>query len=489
MAQRYHHFTGRYRGVFSKRFDQAAHAHAFSQVQWQAIEVWEVQKLSDRQAEKEKVGDFIFEEKITPKGFLRRGVDLQIEMPDGKTYSETIEQVVFRGHAGPSKNQDEAVRGWGNMRPLNQGGIVEGVVYFSIPSLEKPKPVVPPASVAVPTQESVLEGAAGPEVASNIIPNLVSGSSSPATGKGGCLQKGCMMPLGCLGKLLSGLRWLFLIGVLLGLLQVVGAWLKNNVENPLQTKKGNIKVEDRRLDPQQDTLAPQPWNYLVDHEIEWSDFLPRDFTARYTTSTHSFAESQRLHSHWVQPNVSNEMDYWHDVYDDFYSNDKVKLDSLVVFFDNQRKQQHLDVVQTAEMVTTFIQEIPYYLVHDGSCEEASSQGGFVQQYHQEGRPCLPDVVAGVQSPYEFVHNLKGDCDTRSLLGFTLLSRLGIASSVWVSNVYGHSILGVAVPVNSPHYKKVDGARHFGVELTAKGFKIGMIAPEHTDMDNWNVVMY
>jgi hypothetical protein len=145
-------------------------------------------------------------------------------------------------------------------------------------------------------------------------------------------------------------------------------------------------------------------------------------------------------------------------------------------------------VETAEMVVTFIQEIPYYLVHDGSCEEASSQGGFVADYHAEGKPCLAEIIGGVQSPYEFVHNLKGDCDTRSLLGYTLLSKLGIESSVWISPAYGHSILGVAVPVNSQYYKVVNGTRYFGVELTAKGFRIGMISPEQANMNNWNVVL-
>ena len=84
--------------------------------------------------------------------------------------------------------------------------------------------------------------------------------------------------------------------------------------------------------------------------------------------------------------------------------------------------------------------------------------------------------------------MKGDCDTRSLLGFTILKELGIPASVWVSRAYGHSIMGVAVPAGGDNFKMVDGARHVGVEVTAKGFRIGMMAPDQTALQNWNVVL-
>jgi hypothetical protein len=149
----------------------------------------------------------------------------------------------------------------------------------------------------------------------------------------------------------------------------------------------------------------------------------------------------------------------------------------------------MDAASTAEMVITFIQEIPYCLVHEGSCSDAIKYGGFMQEYHQADKPCLPQIIGGVQSPYEFLHNLKGDCDTRSLLGHAILAKLNIASSVWVSETYGHSILGVAVPVGNGIYKEINGVKHYGVELTAKGFRLGMVAPEHARPGNWDITLY
>ena len=150
----------------------------------------------------------------------------------------------------------------------------------------------------------------------------------------------------------------------------------------------------------------------------------------------------------------------------------------------------MDALQTAEMVITFIQEIPYYLVHDESCEKAvATNDKFMVDYHNQGKPCLANIAAGVQSPYEFLHNLKGDCDTRSLLGYAILSQLNIASSVWVSEAYGHSILGVAVPAGNGIFKSINGVKHYGVELTAKGYRLGMVAPENSNANNWEITLY
>jgi hypothetical protein len=144
------------------------------------------------------------------------------------------------------------------------------------------------------------------------------------------------------------------------------------------------------------------------------------------------------------------------------------------------------------MVVTFIQEIPYVLVHQNSCQQimqSEKEGSFIVTYHQDKKPCLPNIPGGVQSPYEFLHNLKGDCDTRSLLGYAILKKMNISASVWVSQAYGHSILGVGLPVGNGVSKNVNGLNHYGVELTNKGFRLGVISPQQRDMSNWDIALY
>lgn len=491
MSKEFFHFKGVYRGVFSKKWSQGGHGHQFSELKWEWIEISEVTSLAERSVEKEKVGDFIFIKELKPKGFFGNGIDLLIELPDGKTYSKKIFQVVLKEHAGQRQLDRPNVREMGSLQLGTHKGVANGEIYFSIPKPPTPKPLVASAQARNVAPITVLDDSTSISNSTIAIPNLVSGAGSSGLGKqaGGCLRKGCMEPLGSIGGLFKALRWLFIIGLLIGLLQMLGGWLKSSLqEDALKTKKGNVQLEDQRLDPKQDTMAPQPWNYLVDHKVNWSDFKSREFISTYTTGTLAYEDSKKQHIHWINSPNPGELTYWHDLYYDFNKHDQNKIVDLVNYFINEKQSKGLNIIETAELITTFIQEIPYYLIHEESCEKVTQLGGFISQYHAEKRPCLPYIIGGIQTPYEFLHNLKGDCDTRSLLGYTILKRMGINSSVWVSSEYGHSILGVAVPVNSPHYKNINGIRHFGVELTAKGYRIGMIAPEHSNMYNWSIAL-
>jgi hypothetical protein len=243
-----------------------------------------------------------------------------------------------------------------------------------------------------------------------------------------------------------------------------------------------VEVTDKKGQKQIDSL--------YNHEVNWLDFADRVYLEQYQTSYLNYAQSHAMHNSLagVDPR-GDARTYWSSVYQSMVVNDERKLDSIVDYFSIQRQNLGLNSLETAEAVVTFIQEIPYCLVHDGTCEEVLSHGDdFINEYHAEGRPCLSGIVAGIQSPYEFAHNMKGDCDTRSVLCFALLRRLGIPCSVWVSEVYGHSIIGVGVAASGNNFKMVAGQRHFATELTSKGFRIGMISPQHGDMDNWLITI-
>lgn len=243
-----------------------------------------------------------------------------------------------------------------------------------------------------------------------------------------------------------------------------------------------IEVTDRNGNKQPDSL--------YSHTVEWEDFRNRSYEETYHTTLGQFMQSNRMHQALagVDPRGDVSM-YWTSIYGALVTNDSAKLDSLTRFFDDQRRSLSLSPTETAEAVVTFIQEIPYYLIHEGTCEEAANAGNdFMTEYHADGKPCLANMVGGIQGPFEFIHNLKGDCDTRSVLCYTILSKLGIPCSVWISEAYGHSIIGIGTPAAGNNFKNIGGQRHFATELTAKGFRVGMISPDHTDMDNWIITL-
>ena len=228
------------------------------------------------------------------------------------------------------------------------------------------------------------------------------------------------------------------------------------------------------------------------HTIEWQNPIAEGRNeVTYYTGDNPYQAS--LNAHKSVLNISQNTtarNYWGQVYAKLLVEDNTKVDSLAKVVHKVSKDRSYSPLETAEYLVSLIQEIPYVLVHDQSCQEVVNQsGGFVRDYHVQRKPCLPNVIAGVQSPYEFMHTLEGDCDTRSLLGHAVLRKLGISSSVWISEQYGHSILGVGVPVTSRAKKILNGVPHYGVELTAKGFRVGMIAPDQMHMRNWDVANF
>lgn len=283
----------------------------------------------------------------------------------------------------------------------------------------------------------------------------------------------------CLGLLVSLFLFVIVGYVLMRILPSQG-----DNQEMVKTEEGNIKI-----------LPPKPTDnrdLLSEKEITWWDFIRNKYAIAYATSATSFFESETAHAQKAeQIQAQSSVEYYRQLYASMQAMDSPKLDSIIDKFRIKAQAKNLNSNQTAEMVCTFVQEIPYFLVHDYSCQKAvaESGSGFLAEYHSENKPCLPEIPGGVQSPYEFMHNLKGDCDTRSLLAFTILKELGISASVWISETYGHSVLGVGLPAGSGFYKEINGVKHYAVELTAKGFRLGMISPEQQVRNNWDIALF
>ena len=245
--------------------------------------------------------------------------------------------------------------------------------------------------------------------------------------------------------------------------------------------------------PRTEQVRDSTTNELLNkHSIVWENphFVGKDELTYYTANQNYLGSKE---SHATISSLSNNgstVAYWNKVYNRLLANDNTKIDSLATLVSSVAKERNYSQLETSEYLISFIQELPYVLVHDYSCQEViNNSNDFAREYHIEGNPCLPNIIAGVHSPYEFMHTLAGDCDTRSLFGHAILTKLGISSSIWISEQYGHSILGVGVPASSDVQKSVMGIPHYGVELTAKGFRLGMIAPDQRNLNNWDIALY
>ncbi|MHA8067570.1 hypothetical protein V7S76_12930 [Aquirufa sp. ROCK2-A2] len=264
-------------------------------------------------------------------------------------------------------------------------------------------------------------------------------------------------------------------GLLLGLLAIMALWYllggNNNTLND-DTQKDEF-IKNNKILKMGDSLL---------HVRNWQDYEVNKLAGRYFTFYPQFDKSLSFRDKYESDDISK-------VYQELVKKDEKTIDAYAHIFDSLNTANKWDRQQLAEAIVTSIQTIPYVLVHDQSCQQAIKESGssFLIQYHKDGKECLPNIKFGIQGGYEFLHNLKGDCDTRSLLCFELLSRYKYPVAMLISEEYGHCILGIDLPMRGKYVGNAK-RKYLVWETTAPGFKPGELSPEISDMDKWHIAI-
>ena len=163
---------------------------------------------------------------------------------------------------------------------------------------------------------------------------------------------------------------------------------------------------------------------------------------------------------------------WNKLYNKLVENDKPLIENLALEFHNYQIQNNLNRKEFAELMITAIQDIPYVLIRPDSCKV------------NETKPCVGNIKFGLFSPVEYVSNLSGDCDTRTVLLFTLLSRFNYDVAILNSVEYQHSILGINIP-STGKFKRYKQKKYYFVETTARGCPIGYLSQSVSNIAYWN----
>lgn len=88
---------------------------------------------------------------------------------------------------------------------------------------------------------------------------------------------------------------------------------------------------------------------------------------------------------------------------------------------------------------------------------------------------------------EFLHTLKGDCDTRTVLLYGLLKGLGYSPKIANSEFYLHSMLLLDIPSRG-EYLVENGKRYYFWETTAAGWQSGQLPPRFSQKKHWEIVL-
>jgi hypothetical protein len=217
----------------------------------------------------------------------------------------------------------------------------------------------------------------------------------------------------------------------------------------------------------------------------WKDNYGNSFNGPLMVRKRDFLKLKNHTNSYSPPSGGN---FWGGLYNYLEHKDAPSLDLVMETFRRINSEKKLNQMEFAEMVVTCIQDIPYAFVFQEECLPAKNYEDSIKQL-LESCPecCIGNVLYGIQNPVAFIQNLKGDCDTRTVLIYTILKHFNYDVAILNSDFYKHSILGLNLPARGIN-KIYNGKKYLLWETTAKYFEIGDLPASLNDVKHWNVVL-
>lgn len=219
------------------------------------------------------------------------------------------------------------------------------------------------------------------------------------------------------------------------------------------------------------------YNYWIDNL-----HLNSSYSGTFSVRQNDFFQSKKF-----RRNDGSNVNNYTDLYIKLMLNDYEKLDLIIDEFDRIGIEKKLSDKAFLNMIVSFVQDIPYSLITQIDCNKAYYESDVYKSLIDDGYECDGSEVGGIYSPVEFIKNFKGDCDSRTLFLWTILTLFDYDVIILNSEFYGHSILGVNTP-SSGKYKSIYGKRYYTWETTSTGYKLGMLPPDCSNMYYWSLAL-
>ncbi|UCH66255.1 MAG: hypothetical protein JSW63_03745 [Ignavibacterium sp.] len=108
---------------------------------------------------------------------------------------------------------------------------------------------------------------------------------------------------------------------------------------------------------------------------------------------------------------------------------------------------------------------------------------FVISFVQNMKYERPGGILDLLAPLGSLAQRYGDCDTKAMLLYVLLERMGIDCAMMWSHNYKHALLGINISTRGD-YKKLNGKKYYFLETTYPGWSIGKLPPEFRNKSYW-----
>lgn len=219
------------------------------------------------------------------------------------------------------------------------------------------------------------------------------------------------------------------------------------------------------------------------HVVEWEDYDKKYYKTKLIVNS-DFVNFENITKEKI-PNLKSEKEY-NTLLNKIYSISDESLYHVYNALDSIKSANNISQLKFPEVIVSMIQHIPYYAILDKTCNPFSYQDETMRQLLMNN-PCQGHVKHGIKTPAEFLKDLKGDCDSRTLLLYAVLKHYKYDVAIFGSSIYKHSILGINIPsINNGIYKIVDDKKYYLWETTNKGFQMGAIPKDISNTNYWQL---
>ncbi|WP_448698114.1 DnaJ domain-containing protein [Mucilaginibacter sp. AW1-3] len=266
--------------------------------------------------------------------------------------------------------------------------------------------------------------------------------------------------------LISAQRWVWLFRTLgiflfgLFIFSLIGAFHYHPTTQPV------VREQAREQRPYRS-------DSLITYYRNWMDYEGHRYEGQYTMRKSAFVQAKNYKNSLTVP--YDEMLY------DLSFHDQNKLNGLYQLLDSIHASNQLSPRQFAETMVSMVQDIPYAVVLPQACDANLYTDQFISTYlASPNAQCDGNEKYGINTPVEFLATLKGDCDTRTLLLYTMLAHYGYDIALLSSEHYSHSLIGINLPYDGARYEK------YTLWETTSFFKPGILPNEISDLSYWRI---
>ena len=292
-----------------------------------------------------------------------------------------------------------------------------------------------------------------------------------------------LIPAKFFSWILNALGVIMLFGFLISVLYFLGT----NVNfNPRPNKVDSQEEQESQTIPITDNENNRPIkDTIIRHFRTWNDYDGNNYQGFIWTKKSNYLSAKKYKNSLEA--LNNERGYDQLIYN-LKENDKNNLTGVYQLFDSIGKTKQFSKTKFAELIVSFVQDIPYSVVLPYDCNPNLYDDPFIRDYlSNSNAKCDGFEKFGINTPVEFMSNLNGDCDTRTLLLYTLLAKYGYDVVLLSSEFYNHSILGVNLPLRGLAYY-YQNQRYILWETTAPDTKPGVLPSEISNLNYWRITL-